>query len=194
MRSKYILVGGVAGSGKTFIGRELAKRINYSIFIDKDTVSRFFTEELLVNLGSYRDDRESEIYLNKVRNLEYQTVMKHSIENIELGKTVFCSAPFLKEMFDTEWIEDLKFELDFFEAKLYKIWIYTDEDSARKRLIDRGAGRDNWKLSHWSEYTSIVNHDMPENSDDLLIIENSLTSVMDINEQIDSVVKSILDD
>ena len=93
MAKRLILIGGMPGSGKTHIGKELARRIG--LFVDKDTMSRFFTEEMLQLLGSHVDDRESETYLAHVRSVEYETMIKHALENIEIGHSVICSAPFI---------------------------------------------------------------------------------------------------
>jgi len=50
MTKKLVLIGGMPGSGKTYIGKELAKQAG--LFVDKDNISRFFTEKILVDLGS----------------------------------------------------------------------------------------------------------------------------------------------
>ena len=112
MTRKLILIGGIPGSGKTYIGKELARRIG--LFVDKDTMSRFFTERMLQLLGSHLDDRESEIYLANVRNLEYETMMKHALENLELGRSVICSAPFIREFGDSQWLDVISLEAELF--------------------------------------------------------------------------------
>ena len=84
MSKQFILIGGLPGSGKTHIGKILANDIN-AVYLDKDTISRDFTEAMLVEIGCSSDDRESELYLAKVRDHEYSTMMKIGMENLELG-------------------------------------------------------------------------------------------------------------
>jgi len=38
---------GYAGTGKTYIGKIIAKEIPNSVFIDKDTLTHYFVESLL---------------------------------------------------------------------------------------------------------------------------------------------------
>lgn len=192
MRNKLILVGGTPGSGKTYIGKEIAKKTG--IFIDKDTVSRYFTETLLEKLGSHKNDRESTIYLENVRDLEYSTMMKLAIENLELGLNVICSAPFIKEYTSEDWLTDLELEAEIVDAELISVWVHADEMTARERLIGRAADRDNHKLSNWDEYIEQVKHVAPSGIDGLIIIDNTNSAQTTLKDQIDKLLKKIMED
>ena len=184
MSTKLILIGGVPGSGKTYIGKELARSIG--LFIDKDTMSRFFTERMLQLLGSHVDDRESEIYLANVRSLEYETMIKHALENLELGRSVICSAPFIREFSDSQWLDDISLEAELIDAEVIKVWIHVDLPTARERIIARGASRDNWKLANWDTYASTVPQAVPSNIN-VILIDNSRIPEMPLFEQIEAV-------
>jgi len=186
MTSKLILIGGVPGSGKTYIGKQISK--DAGVFIDKDTISRFFTEALLEALGACKDDREGQIYLSKVRGLEYDTMRKQAFENLNLGHDVICSAPFIQEFIDQKWINDIEIDLEIEDAELIKIWIQVDERTARERLISRRADRDNGKLSSWDEYVKIVKHAPPEGVKDLIVIDNTPSPTISLGDQINSVI------
>ncbi|WP_252178424.1 AAA family ATPase [Endozoicomonas sp. 4G] len=188
MQAKLILVGGVPGSGKSYIGKELSK--GRCIFIDKDTISRFYTEKLLELLGSHKDDRESEIYLTNVRSIEYETLLKHAFENVRLGNNVVCSAPFISELNNKDWVNNLELETEIADAKLILVWIYADEKTARERIISRGASRDNGKLADWDSYINSINHTPPE-LDDLVIIDNTSFSEVTLIDQINNVINLI---
>jgi len=190
MMHKLILIGGVPGSGKTYIGKELSKS-TATFFIDKDIISRFFTESLLIALGSNKDDRESEVYSSKVRGLEYDTMMEHAFENIALGHNVICSAPFISQYQDDNWISDVEFEVEMLDAELVKIWIQVDESTARERIIARGADRDNGKLSNWDNYVGSVNHSPPTNLSNLIVIDNTPSSSATLSDQILSVTNAL---
>jgi predicted kinase len=182
---KLILFGGVPGSGKTTIGKELAK--STAIFIDKDTISNSFTESLLIALGSHKDDRESEIYSSKVRGLEYDTMMEQAFENLALGHNVICSAPFIVQYQDNDWVNDLELQVELLGAELVKIWIQVDENTARERIIARGADRDNGKLSDWDRYAGSIVHSPPTNISNLIVIDNTRTSPATLSDQVLSI-------
>jgi len=190
MTTKLVLIGGMPGSGKTYIGKELAKKTG--LFVDKDTISRFFTEKMLLELGTNIDDRESEIYLSNIRELEYKTMMKHAFENLELGHNVLCSAPFIKEFEDEKWLDDISFEADLLDSEILKIWVHVDFPTARERIISRGASRDTWKLSNWDQYVSDLPAVAPE-VEDVIVIDNTQSPKIPLFEKIDSIVKLISD-
>lgn len=171
MRRKLILVGGLPGSGKTYIGTKLAKSTDISSYIDKDTLSCLFTEKILVLSGSCSDDRESSCYLNNARDLEYKAMIDMAFENLKLGKSVICSAPFIKEFSDKDWLKNLAIKADDLNVDVEKIWVVTSHDKMKDRIILRGESRDNWKISNWDEYLKSLPSEIPD-VDDIFIYLN----------------------
>jgi len=158
---KLILVSGNAGSGKTYIGKILTKKLSPCVYMDKDTLTRPMVEELLVLNNSYPHDRETEVYLKKIRPLEYDILMKHARENLELGINVIASAPFIKELNDDSWLPDLKEEMEFEDVEVIVVWIESDENTMKKRIISRNAKRDEWKLKNWQAYVKNIHIESP---------------------------------
>ena len=65
------------------------------------------------------------------------------------------------------------------DARLTVVWVMTDIDVVKQRMIDRNSSRDTWKLANWDEYIQSVDFsipssiDNPEVIDDLLLFKNS---------------------
>jgi len=78
MSRKLVLVGGFPGSGKTHLGKILSKDVGF--FVDKDTLSKLFTEKILTILGKSKNDRESETYLSHLKTLIGETSIHISIK------------------------------------------------------------------------------------------------------------------
>jgi predicted kinase len=146
-----ILIGGLAASGKTTLGREIA-RITKFAFLDKDTITQPLVEALLVagDAPGGRDDRQSDLYLGLVRPLEYQTFMDVVVENIKLGVSAIAVAPFLREMTDQAWLDNLQQQIP--EAVIHKVWIAPSSELLYERVVSRGADRDRGKLGNWQAY------------------------------------------
>jgi len=191
---KMIIVAGVAGSGKSYIGKEIAKKIENCVYLDKDTQTRFLVDKFLKCLGHNETDRESQEYLQNIRPLEYECLLKQGLENLELDKDCILSAPFIKEINEESYFKDLNDELEFEDAMLKLIWIYTDEESARKRIIDRNAKRDENKINNWNDYIKNVNHNKPQLDIDMFIIDNKVEAEEDILSQINKVIEFIKKD
>ncbi len=152
---QLILIIGVAGSGKSEIGKLLSKKLKY-VYIDKDTATRPFTENFLTMSSPHqnKNDRESDFYLEYVRPLEYLISLDLAEENLRLGNSVIISAPFIGEARNNAW---LKREINFRrrlngKVALKVVLVESDRTTERKRMLQRDAGRDKWKLSNWEEY------------------------------------------
>src|SRR4051812_22582180 len=70
MAPHLILIGGYAGSGKSELGRIIARETGWPM-IDKDTITRPVVEAMLEAIGHSANDRESEEYMTLVRPREY---------------------------------------------------------------------------------------------------------------------------
>ncbi|MDF1876010.1 AAA family ATPase [Sulfurimonas sp. SAG-AH-194-I05] len=189
-----IIIAGVAGSGKSYIGKEIAKKINNCVYLDKDTQTRELVDSYLFCLGHSDTDRESKEYLEKIRPLEYSCLMKQSLENLELGKSCILSAPFIKEINDKDFFEDLSVDLEFEDAGMKFIWINTDENTARKRIIDRNAKRDENKINNWTEYIQKTSHQIPTLDIDFFTIDNRIDPDENVVSQIENAIAFITKD
>lgn len=151
-----VIITGCAGSGKTTVGKELAKQLGFA-YIDKDTVTREYTDFILNELGSFAGDRESELYRSRILPIEYRVTFKVCREVLENGCSVVVTIPFISQIKDwSRWLaikEEARID-DSVDTKF--IWIKHDIDTEKKNIIKRNAVRDKYKLQHWDEYAESV--------------------------------------
>ncbi|MET7770174.1 GntR family transcriptional regulator [Nocardia sp. NPDC005366] len=150
-RPQVIFVGGYAGSGKTELGRILARLTGWAM-LDKDTITRHVVDAALVQLGSTVSDRESPIYLDIVRPAEYECLAATVRENVSCGVSVIATAPFIREFSSEAWFRRTAVELDTMGADMEVVWIRCQPDSMYSYITRRGAARDSGKLAEWDNY------------------------------------------
>jgi predicted kinase len=185
------LVAGYAGSGKSEAGKLLAAATGWAM-LDKDTISRPMTERLLQVLDSDPDDRHSPIYLEHVRPLEYQCLLKAGWENLECGISVVLVAPFLSEAADNQWTSRVARRCRRLGARFEALWVDSDVESMRERLISRNASRDTWKLAHWATYVNGIDLNLrPVTAHHL--IDNRVTASRPLAEQVEAVAQRLLE-
>ncbi|WP_433784659.1 GntR family transcriptional regulator [Actinomycetospora sp. CA-101289] len=169
-----VVIGGYAGSGKTELGRIIARLTGWPVF-DKDSATRPVVEMALQELGSSPNDRESELYLTKVRPAEYEALRTLTAENVACGNSAIMTAPFIRELRDPSWTRTLEADAETLEATLRVVWIRCDDASMQTYLRRRGAARDTYKLGHWDDYVAGLDHAFtPAIAHD--VIDNSLDS------------------
>ncbi|MEY2333205.1 AAA family ATPase [Acidithiobacillus ferrianus] len=182
-KKNLIIIGGLPGSGKTHLGAMLSEQVG--LFLDKDTVSRFFSEFLLEILGKSPNDRESPEYLEKVRPLEYKTLIKIAKDNLAASHSVVCSAPFIKEFCDSDWVEKMQVDAELSDSTCYFLWMNSDEETLHERIRNRNAGRDLWKLANWNTWYASVPKDPPTVTiPDLVVFDNRMTAGVSLQQQI----------
>ena len=184
------LVAGYAGSGKSEAGKLLAAATGWAM-LDKDTISRPMTERLLLALGEDPHDLHSSAYLEHARTLEYECLMKAVWENLECGTSVVAVAPFLVESADAQWTARVARRCRRSGARFETLWVDSDLESMRDRLISRNASRDTWKLTHWPTYASGLDlHLRPMTSHH--VIDNRIGTSRPLAEQVESIAQRLL--
>lgn len=107
---KVIFIAGPPASGKTWLGKAIAKHIG-AAFLDSDTISQPFLSPNLTKNNGFKDtDEYREVY----RDLEYAALFNVMRENLELGISCIVVAPFRKEQFDPVFPENILFEINNF--------------------------------------------------------------------------------
>lgn len=153
-----ILIGGYAGSGKTELGRILARATGWPM-LDKDTLTRPVVEAALEILGLSPNDRESESYLAKVRPREYEALINAMTENVQCGSSAIVTAPFIKEFKDTAWLNRIEASCADMNATMTVVWVYCDPATMHTYIRHRGAARDASKIEKWADYLDVIDVD-----------------------------------
>ncbi|MGH3755997.1 MAG: GntR family transcriptional regulator [Pseudonocardiaceae bacterium] len=150
-----VLIGGYAGSGKTELGRILARETAWPM-LDKDTLTRPVVEAALEVLGCSPHDRESATYLDVIRPREYEALMSAMAENVGCGTSAIVTAPFILELHDTAWINRVTATCRDMNAVLSVVWVYCDATTMHTYIRHRGAARDSAKLGNWNAYLDAI--------------------------------------
>lgn len=186
-----LLIGGYAGSGKTELGRILARETGWPM-LDKDTLTRPVVEAALEILGSSPNDRESESYLKTVRPREYEALVNAMTENVQCGNSAIVTAPFIKEFADMAWLKRIEARCADLDATVTVIWVYCDADSMNTYIRHRGAARDMSKLDNWPLYLDSIDIDfrppVPHE-----VVDNSASGVVPLQVQARKLINRIAD-
>ncbi|MFF4413208.1 GntR family transcriptional regulator [Streptosporangium sp. NPDC001559] len=185
-----IIIGGYAGSGKTELGRILARETGWSM-LDKDTITRPVVEAALEILDLSPNDRESEDYLTRIRPREYEALMAAVEENLACGNSVIATAPFIREFNDAAWLARTEASFASKSATISLVWVYCDPNTMHTYIRHRGAARDAAKLGNWPGYLSSIDVTfrpaVPHS-----VIDNSVSSEP-LQNQARNLLKEILD-
>lgn len=180
-KTTFVIITGCAGSGKTSLGERVSRELGWT-YIDKDTVTRDFTDFILEDNGKSKSDRESDLYCNNIRPIEYKITFKVCEENLRLGNSVVLTIPFIAQIKDYEEWEKIQREygikLSNIEVKF--VWINHDEDLEYIRVTKRGAERDEYKLNHWEEYVEGLRGINPDGKYNAYCYDNDSTPADEI--------------
>lgn len=157
-----ILVAGGPGAGKTALGRALARRIISAVLLDKDVLCGAWVDAMLERLNEGQVDRDSRVYWDVVRPLEYSALLDAALDNLAVGKTVIAVAPFGPELRDDHWLRRLEQSTNGLHASLRLIWMETDAAVAKARMSKRNDTRDEWKLANWDEFAQRAQFGAPK--------------------------------
>jgi DNA-binding transcriptional regulator YhcF (GntR family)/predicted kinase len=189
VRPHVLLVGGYAGSGKTELGRILARETGWPI-LDKDTLTRPVVEAALETLGLSPHDRESDAYFRTVRPREYEALMAAASENLQCGVSAIVTAPFIREFGDLAWVTRTQATFEAMGTRTVFVWVYCDADSMQSYIRHRGAARDAAKLADWPTYLKTIDLEMrPAVSH--VVVDNS-TSSAPLQAQAKDILKAVL--
>lgn len=177
---KLILVTSPPGCGKTFLSKELSKKLKHVVYLDKDTLITLSKQ--IFKVAGVEYNRSSDFFEENIRNYEYEAIVELGLEALDYENLVLINAPFTREIRDKGYIERLKVRLGKKDAKLVVIWIVTDKEVCHQRMLSRNSDRDKWKLDNWEKYIASCNFEIPKELDDekskndLLLFYNSTES------------------
>ena len=170
---RLILVTSPPASGKTYVSRKLAERLDHVVYLDKDSLIPLSKKVFEVAGEEY--NRSSDFFERYIRDAEYEAIVAIAMEALDYADIVLINAPFSKEVRNKQYMESLRSTLAEKEGALSVIWVKTDIDVVKQRMKERNSDRDKWKLENWDAYIAECDFSVPKEieKDSLLIFENS---------------------
>lgn len=151
-----VFICGHAGTGKTTIAKRLVGPLMRDTgkafcLLDKDTLYGRYSAAAMGAMTGDPNDRDSPLYLQHLREPEYQGLIDTARENLELGISVIVVGPLSREvrerkLVDRDWLGIGR------DVTIHVVWVYTSEETAHARIIARHNPNDAYKLAHWDEY------------------------------------------
>ena len=157
---RLILVTSPPASGKTFVSQQLAKKLPHVVYLDKDALIPL--SQMIFKVAGQEINRSSDFFEENIRNYEYQAILDIAFEALEYEDLVLINAPFTREVRDNNYIRDLKTKLASRGAELILIWVVTDIEVSRRRMLARNSPRDTWKLANWDKYVAGRDYSVPD--------------------------------
>lgn len=193
MKKRMILVTSPPASGKTFVSQQLAKKLPHIVYLDKDALIPLSNR--VFHVAGEENNRSSAFFEEHIRNYEYIAILDIGFEALEYADLVLINAPFTREVRDNDYIRDLRTKLAQRGAELIVIWVETDIEVSRQRMIARNSSRDTWKLANWDEYVAGRDYstpDIPALSGCLVKFFNS--NNVEFNESMERITKFLLEE
>ena len=126
--TKFIVITGKAGVGKTTLGKKLASKLKYA-YIETSMVSKYLADELAKVKGISSNDRDSDKYMKEIRIYEDKAYLHTIVENLKLGVSVITAKVWREEYCSNEWFEKFISENNLESKQVYLINLeLNDED------------------------------------------------------------------
>jgi predicted kinase len=175
--TRLLFFCGHAGTGKTTLAKQLVPALLEATreplcLLDKDTLYGRYSAAAMQALTHDPNDRDSPVYLQTLRDPEYEGLLDTARENVSLGISAVVVGPLSREVrdrriFDREWLR-VPAHVD-----VHWVWVSVPEHIAHERIVRRANVNDAYKLAHWETYRQRCFEPDPADYPQLLIFDNS---------------------
>lgn len=145
-----LFIAGPPGCGKTTLARSVASRLG-AVIVDLDTLVSGYRPIVFTGSDTSNDPT---YYRDTIRKVEYRTMYAVAQDNLLVGNTIVCVAPFRQEIGDPSFPSTLA-DIGVADAVLKRsvgIVIRISSYDLEQNIRSRGITRDSGKLASIEEF------------------------------------------
>ncbi len=159
-----LFILGHAGTGKSFLTTHFLQRqrdkASAWCVLDKDVVSECWSGPMLRALGADPNDRDSPLFKENVRDLEYLTTLRIAKDQLEIGLNVAFPGPWSRELASSALFSASALGFPS-STRLRHVWLELSLTERKNRIARRADPRDQWKLKNWTAYAEALKRPIP---------------------------------
>ncbi|MEU1784925.1 ATP-binding protein [Streptomyces sparsogenes] len=144
---------GPAGSGKSHVARELARRLR-AVYLDKDSLAGDLVDAALELVGRRAGGREDDpTYTERLMPAEYTALFATAADNLRLGLPIVLDAPFAAYLGSSDFLAVSADRASWpAGTPVVVVEVRASAETVRTRLTHRGLPRDRAKLADWPAF------------------------------------------